>query len=158
MRASSDFTVVKVDVTIGDVSNEYEEASQGAFVSFAVDGTNSVICNHWTNMLKEVRFLCDPSNLPSNELVRITHNGSGELYEQLPDGSLQLITTADYPANEISQKCFKLHAHGGSSEFMGERIAIEHLSSGAIDDAPYTVLEIKLVPDYDRNLFSGILI
>ena len=151
MRASSDFTVVKVDVTIGDVSNEYEEASQGAFVSFAVDGTNSVICNHWTNMLKEVRFSCDPSNLPSNELVRITHNGCGELYEQLPDGSLQLITAVDYPANEISQKCFKLHGHGGSSEFMGERIAIEHLSSGAIDEAPYTVLEIKLVPDYDRN-------
>ena len=151
MCASSDFTVVKVDVTIGDVSNEYEEASQGAFVSFAVDGTNSVICNHWTNMLKEVRFSCDPSNLPSNELVRITHNGCGELYEQLPDGSLQLITAVDYPANEISQKCFKLHGHGGSSEFMGERMAIEHLSSGAIDEAPYTVLEIKLVPDYDRN-------
>ena len=151
MRASSDFTVVKVDVTIGDVSDEYEEASQGAFVSFAVDGTNSVICNHWTNMLKEVRFSCDPSNLPSNEVVRITHNGCGELYEQLPDGSLQLITAVDYQANEISQKCFKLYGHGGSSEFMGERITIEHLSSGAIDEAPYTVLEIKLVPDYDRN-------
>ena len=154
MKASSEFTVVKVDVTIGDVGEDKEE-TEGAFVSFAVDGTNTVICNHWTNMLKEVSFSCYPSNLPSNEVVRISNNGCGELYEQLPDGSLVLITAVDYQANEVSQKCFKLHGHSGSSEFMGEGISIEHLTSGAMDEAPYTVLEIKLVPDYDRNGVIG---
>ena len=151
MRASSDFTVVKVDVTIGGVADEYEEASQGAFVSFALDGADSVICNHWTNMLQEVRFSCNPINLPSNELVRITNNGCGELYEQLPDDSLILITEAEYQANEISERRFKLHGHSASSVFMEEKISIEHISSGAVDEAPYTVLEINLVPDYDRN-------
>jgi hypothetical protein len=66
-----------------------------------------------------------------------------------------LITAVDYQANEVSQKCFKLHGHSGSSEFMGEGISIEHLTSGAMDEAPYTVLEIKLVPDYDRNGVIG---
>ena len=151
MKASSDFTVVKVDVTIGGVADEYEEASQGAFVSFALDGADSVICNHWTNMLQEVRFSCNPINLPSNELVRITNNGCGELYEQLPDDSLILITEAEYQANEISERRFKLHGHSASSVFMEEKISIEHISSGAVDEASYTVLEINLVPDYDRN-------
>ena len=124
---------------------------QGAFVSFALDGADSVICNHWTNMLQEVRFSCNPINLPSNELVRITNNGCGELYEQLPDDSLILITEAEYQANEISERRFKLHGHSASSVFMEEKISIEHISSGAVDEASYTVLEINLVPDYDRN-------
>ena len=149
--AASDFTVVKVDVTIGDVVDEKDEADMGAFVFYSMDSTNSVMSTCWTNSLVDVVFSCEPSNLPTNEMVLVANIGSGELYEQLPDKSLVLVESAYYPACEISNRIFKVHGHQASSAFAEDNISIEHITSGAKDIAPYTILDVKLIPDYDRN-------
>ena len=151
MKASSDFTVIKVDVTIGDVVDEKDEVDIGAFVSYSINGTNSTTSARWTNSLVDVVFSCEPSNLPTNEMVLVANIGNGELYEQLPDKSLVLVESAYYPACEISNRIFKMHGHQASSTFAEDNISIEHITSGAKDIAPYTILDVKLVPDYDRN-------
>ena len=151
-HSSTNFTVVKVDVKIGDVANEVDEVETGAFVPFEPDDINELLSSEWTNNLVDVSFLCEPADLPPEEVLEIANLGRGELYEQLEDGSLVLITKSSYPACEIENRRFKLHGHKSSINFMEEVISVIHVSSGARDETPYTVLaKPKLVPDYDRD-------
>jgi len=135
-----------------DGLSDAEEATTGAFVQYVPDGTNRLFSAQWTNMLVDVSFSCEPSNLPQEEMLQIAKIGCGELYEVLPDDSLSLIVATNYPANGIRNRRFKLHGHAPSANFKAEAISVTHLSSGAADEAPYTVLgRPKLVPDYDRD-------
>ena len=91
-----------------------------------------------------VTFSCEPTDLPTNEVVTITSSGPGELYEELSSGELVLITAASYPACELAGHKFKLHGHGASSSLRDGIVEIVHKTSGACDQANYTVLKVDL--------------
>ncbi len=140
---TTNFTVVKVDVTIASVGEDKEE-TEGAFVQYVPD-TNGCITVEGTNQMKKVAvtFSCFPTNLPPNEVVDITSSGPGELYEELTGGEFVLITTTNYPACDLSSHKFKLHGHDGSGSLRNGIIKIVHSNSHAIDEAKYTVFGIK---------------
>ena len=70
MRASSDFTVVKVDVTIGKVGEDKEE-TEGAFVPYVADTSDGLLSEEGTNALVAVSIKCEPE-LPPNEVITIS--------------------------------------------------------------------------------------
>lgn len=108
-----------------------------------VEGTNKMIA---------VTFSCEPTDLPTNEVVTITSSGPGELYEALTGGELVLITTTNYPACELSGRQFKLHGHQKSGMYKDGEVVARHENSGATDKVAFTVLgRPRLVPDYNRD-------
>ena len=139
---TTNFTVVKVDVAIGGVGEDKEE-TEGAFVQFVPD-SDGAITEEGTNKMVAVTFSCLPA-LPAGEMVTVTHSGEGELYEELANGELVEVTTADYPACEIGSRVFKLHGHDISWEMCDGEIRITHNLSGASDVARYTDFSISLV-------------
>ena len=139
---TTNFTVVKVDVAIAGVDEDKEE-TEGAFVQYAPDTTNGLITVEGTNQMVGVTFSCEPTDLPTNEVVTITSSGPGELYEELANGELVLITTTNYPACELAGRKFKLHGHDGSGSLRDGRIRIVQPTSHAIDEATFTIFGIK---------------
>ncbi len=112
----------------------------GAPRAYVAD-TNDVITVVGTNAMAKVRFTCTPDNLPSNEMVTVSNGGHGELY--LKEGNvLHLVTSNSFPACEIATKDFRLHGHTASGAERDGTITIEHQSSGAKDQAFYTVAAI----------------
>ena len=104
-NCTTNFTVVKVDVTIGNIGEEKEE-SGGAFAQCVPDAESGDISADGTNKFVSVRFTCEPHNLPDYEQVNISCTGPGELYEKLPSGELVRVVSKNYSANEISSLCF----------------------------------------------------
>lgn len=149
-NCTTNFTVVKVDVTIGGVGEEKEE-KEGAFIPFVRDETNGVISVEGTNKFVSVRFTCEPHNLPDNEQVNISCTGPGELYEKSPSGELVRVESKNYSANEISRFEFALHGHEASESCKDGLIKIEHPTSGATDLARYTSVFLGL----KKVSFSG---
>ena len=147
---TTNFTVVAVDVTIGSVGENKEE-KEGAFVQYVPD-TNGVIGVEGTNKMVEVKFTCNPTNLPANEMVTVSHTGQGELYEVLQSGELLKVTSATYPACEIANRKFKLHGHSPSMNIRDGKIEIRHSSSSAKDMANYSVVLVDLDVDSDNDL------
>ena len=141
---STNFTVVKVDVTIAGVDEDKEE-TEGAFVPFVPDSANGLITVEGTNQMKKVAvtFSCAPMNLPTKEVVTIENSGPGQLYEEA-GGDLVLITAMNYPACELSSHKFFLHGHEASAVMCNGVISISHLTSGAIDKAKYSDVRLCL--------------
>lgn len=137
-NCTTNFTVVKVDVTIGGVGEEKEE-KEGAFIQYVADATNGVISVDGTNKFVSVRFTCEPHDLPENEQVNISCKGPGELYEKLPSGELVRVESKNYLANEISGFEFVLHGHEVSGFCKDGEIQIAHPTSGAVDVCKYAV-------------------
>ena len=142
-NCTTNFTVVKVDVTIGGVDEEKEE-KEGAFIQYVADAANGDISVEETNKLVSVRFTCEPHDLPENEQVNISCTGPGELYEKLPSGELVRVESKNYLANEISRFEFALHGHEVSGFCKDGLIKIEHLASEAVDVVKYTCVKVNL--------------
>ena len=140
-NCTTNFTVVKVDVTIDGVDEEHEEV-EGTFLQYVPD-TNGVISVEGTNRMVNVSFSCEPA-LPTNELVTVSCAGPAELYEKLVTGELVKMTSTNYPACELSCHHFKLHGHQASSGVRDGGIRIVHPTSGAADVARYTVVDVDL--------------
>ena len=149
-NCTTNFTVVKVDVTIGGVGEDKEE-TEGAFVQYVQDAANGVISVEGTNKMVSVSFSCLPNNLPTNEVVTISCTPPGELYEVLFSGELLRITSTNYPACEIAGHQFMLHGHDVSAGFRDGQVMIAHKKSGAIDMAKYTVINARV----KKVSFSG---
>lgn len=149
IRASKRFTVVKVEVKVGDVGEDKEE-SEGTFIPYVADN-DGLISVEGTNKLVAVSITCEPE-LPRNEMVTVLHTGQGELYEVLQSGELLKVTSAIYPACEIANRKFKLHGHSPSMNIRDGKIEIRHSSSSAKDMANYSVVLVDLDVDSDNDL------
>ncbi len=141
-NCTTNFTVVKVDVTIGGVDEDKEE-TEGAFIPYVPDSDGAISEEGKAKMIP-VTFSCLPA-LPAGEMVTVTHSGEGELYEELANGELVEVTATDYPACEIGSRVFKLHGHDMSWDMCDGAITITHNLSGASDVARYTDFSISLV-------------
>lgn len=139
---STNFTVVKVGVQIGEVG-EGKEEGEGAFVQYVPDELDGGITADGTNKMVAVSFLCEPE-LPAGETVTVSLSGPGELYEKLPGGELVKTTSRSYPASGMGDRVFRLHGHTTSSAPRDGQIRIEHLTIGAVDASKYTVVNVDL--------------
>ena len=154
-NCTTNFTVVKVDVTIGGVGEDKEE-TEGAFIPYVADATNGVISVEGTNKLVLVRLTCEPGNLPTNEMVRVLCAGPAELYQKLSDGELVRVVSTNYFANEISNLEFVLHGHAASGSCKDGEIQIEHPTSGAVDVAKYTSVKVNVeITDFPTKTLLG---
>ena len=154
-NCTTNFTVVKVDVTIGGVDEEKEE-KEGAFIPYVADATNGVISVEGTNKLVLVKLTCEPDNLPTNEIVRVLCAGPAELYQKLSDGELVRVVSTNYFANEISNLEFVLHGHVASGSCKDGEIQIEHPTSGAVDVAKYTSVKVNVeITDFPTKTLLG---
>ena len=147
----TNFTVVAVNVEINGVKEEKEE-TEGAFIPYVADATNDVISVEGTNKLVEVKFTCEPKNLPNNEMVKVSCSTPGELYERLANGDLIKITSTNYPACEIGSRQFYLHGHKVSKSLRNGKLEITHPTSHAKDEARYSVVQVDLDVDSDNDL------
>jgi hypothetical protein len=154
-NCTTNFTVVKVDVTIGGVEEEKEE-KEGAFIPYVADATNGVISVEGTNKLVLVKLTCEPGNLPTNEMVRVLCTGPAELYQKLSDGELVRVVSTNYFANEISNLEFVLHGHVASGSCKDGEIQIEHPTSGGVDVAKYTSVKVNVeITDFPTKTLLG---
>jgi len=153
--ATTNFTVVKVDVMLNNVGEEDEETI-GAFFSYVADVANDVWSAKGTNELKSVSIKCWPENLPTQEIVTVSV-ASGYLFQK--DGDDYIPAKSSYPACEISTNKFFFHAHTTSVSIRDGIIEVKHIGSGAVDKAKYTVIEvISIEPEpaeFLENYYSG---
>ena len=139
---TTNFTVVKVDVTIGDVGEDKEE-TEGAFVQFVPDAPGGLWTSEGTNALVNVSIMCEPE-LPTNETVSITAP-EGALYARLNGKYYAMPGEFDFPAHSLTNVAFFLHGHDESSTMTDKVVAVTHRTSGAKDVAKYTNISISLV-------------
>lgn len=153
-NATTNFTVVKVDVTIDDVKEDTEE-TEGAFVAYAED-TNGVWTVQGTNALAVVSIQCFPEDLPDGETITISAP-SKFLYELIDDQYVEAQTS--YKAREINTNRFYLHGHAVSGGLKDKESVIEHNGSGAKGRAKFTVIQVVCIepePDtYLENYYVG---
>ena len=142
---STNFTVVKVDVKIGDV-DENKEESEGSFalyVSDELDELNGSITVEGTNKMVAVSFSCEPK-LPGGETVTVSFSGAGELYEKLANGELVKVTAKSFPASGITSRAFRLHGHDVSSVMMDVAFDVTHSLSSATDKSYASFLGVEI--------------
>ena len=147
---TNNFTVVKVDVVIDDLSESLEE-EEGAFTYYVPDGDAPIWAEEWTNSLKDVSITCEPHDGEmSNQIVRLKFPEK-HLYAKNKDGVYVEAKTA-YTVEELNKTKFKLHGHKKSGSYKDKEIVAIHEKSLAIDKAKFTVFgRPLLVPDYDRK-------
>jgi hypothetical protein len=145
LSATTNFTVVKVDVTV-DGLNEEKEEKVGACLEYQADATNDIWTAEGTNALKGVSIHCWPLDLPANEMIKI-EAPDGFLYEKV--GEEYTLAQTSYKACEVSQKQFFLHGHVASSGLRDKTITVTHENSGAKDMAKFTVLEVEIVVELE---------
>jgi RHS repeat-associated protein len=131
LSASTNFTVVRVDVAIAGTSEETEEAvgAKALFFEDNPDGTLSSLAK--TNMVG-VSITCTPANLPYGERVTI-EAPVDSLY--VKDGTNYVAAVESYEASEINSKEFFIHGH----DVTAFEIVVTHPASQAKDKAKVTV-------------------
>ena len=137
---TTNFTVVKVDVTIGVVGEDKEE-KEGAFVQYVAD-TNGLMTVEGTNKMVAVSFSCEPE-LHTNETVSITAPEEA-LYARLNGKYYAMPGEFDFPAHLLRDVEFFLHGHDESSTMTDKVVAVTHRPSGAKDVAKYTSVKLRV--------------
>ena len=141
---TTNFTVVKVDVTIGGIG-ETEEEPKGAFVQFAPDAPNGQWTEEGSNVLVNVSITCEPTNLPPSEVVSVTvqdkslyalHRRKGR-YVAVPNGF-------NFAADIVGRVPFFLHGHEESGTLTNKAIDVKHKTSEARDLAKYTNAKLRV--------------
>ena len=165
----TNFTIVAVDVTIdmadcekktdtdkllGYAWSESEkiEETQGAFIHYEDDHGMEPFSPRGSNALTRVWFSVMPANLPNDDKIHLSFPEKA-LWEGSQSRGKMVYTPArpEYTVGELKDKIFFLHGHKPSKTICDHEITIEHEKSGAKDRAKYTVVELDLVPDFDRD-------
>lgn len=165
----TNFTIVAVDVTIamadcekktdtdkllGYAWSESEkiEETQGAFIHYEDDHGMEPFSPRGSNALTRVWFSVMPANLPNDDKIHLSFPEKA-LWEGSQSRGKMVYTPArpEYTVGELKDKIFFLHGHKPSETICDHEISIEHEKSGAKDCAKYTVVELDLVPDFDRD-------
>ena len=141
-NCTTNFTVVKVDVTIGGVDEEKEE-TEGAFVQYVADAANGEWTARETNALVAVSITCEPENLPEDEMVTISAPEKS-LYIRYRGKYHAIPEEAEFPAYLLSDVEFVLHGHVESRGLRDREIKVEHRKSGAIDLAKFTNVKLRV--------------
>lgn len=150
----TNFTVVKVDVTIDGVGEDKEE-SVGAFAKLDItDFSGKEYDPDDMGWLKPILITCKPEDLPDNEFVKIS---GGLIYELKDDGKLYL-AKEEYVANTLKDRTFYLQGNSASQSLADKEIIVTHETSQAIDKAAFTVVNIILEPitSYPSHNSSGL--
>lgn len=159
--ATTNFTVVKVDVTIGNLNDETKEETTGAFIAYSPKSEQESFPTEfdlYSEVGTPVKITCEPDNLPDSEMIAVSCSGPGVLYECTPGDEAEpgeyRRAKQSYPANEIGSVQFYLLG----SELAGNggigTILVSHAGSGAKDRARYSVAAIKL-QEASAQLYSG---
>jgi hypothetical protein len=136
LSTSTNFTVVKVDVTIGGILEEKEE-SEGAYLAY--QPYDPMWIDEIEGKLLTVSIKCWPTDLPPTEMVNI-EAPEGFLYEKV--GAEYTLAKTSYKACEINQKQFILHGHLTSEGLLDRSIIVTHETSKAKDMAKFTVFDV----------------
>ena len=136
LSATTNFTVVRVDVAIAGTSEETEE-TEGAKVLFYADNPDGTLSSLAQADMAGVSITCTPSNLPYGE--RVTVEAPADcLYVR--DGTNYVAAAGSYEASEIGSKEFFLHGH----DVTAFEILVTHPASQAKDKAKVTVFDNPL--------------
>ena len=165
----TNFTIVAVDVTIdmadcekktpddellGYAWSESEkiEETQGAFIHYEDDLGMEPFSPRGSNALTRVWFSVMPANLPNDDKIHLSFPEKA-LWEGSQSRGKMVYAPAkpEYTVGALKNKIFFLHGHKPSETICDHEITIEHEKSGAKDCAKYTVVELDLVPDFDRD-------
>jgi hypothetical protein len=138
LSTTTNFTVVKVDVTIGEIGEDKEEMA-GAYIGFEADDQEGSLTTEGKSALKNVSLKCWPENLPTNEIIKI-EAPEGFLYEKIGDVYTNALTF--YQASELNKKQFFLHGHVTSGGLSDKVIVVTHETSKATDMAKFTVFDV----------------
>ena len=141
-NCTTNFTVVKVDVTIGGVGEDKEE-TEGAFVQYILDAANGQWTEEGTNALVAVSITCEPENLPTNEVVTISAPAKS-LYIRRRGKYYAISEETEFPAYLLSGVEFVLHGHEESGGLRDREIKVEHRKSGAVDLAKFTNVKLRV--------------
>lgn len=152
-QVTNRFTIVKLDVQIGEDDNEKTEETEG-YNLYEVPDRGGEWTEEGTNALVQVTITCDPhdSKMLSE---RVTVEVRDELlYEcKTVNGKKEYTRAkASYTVRELLKTEFFLHGHSRSDKYLGDAIKVSHPTSGAVDLAKFTIFGRPwLVPDYDRK-------
>lgn len=151
-QVTNRFTIVKVDVQIGEEVTEETEETVGSFL-YEVPDRGGKWTEEGTNALVQVKITCEPSDgKMASEKIQIAVR-EGLLYEYTGTGAKRKFWKAksSYTVRELKKTRFVLHGHSRSEKYRGDEIRVTHPTSGAVDVAKFTVFGRPwLVPDYDR--------
>ena len=149
-NATTNFTVVKVDVTIDGVGEDKEE-TEGTFIIYVAD-ENGKLSEEGKKALVDVSITVTPTEgMPSDDKVKI-EVPDGFLWEK--NGSAYTVAKDSYLASEIKDKSFFLHGHEPSKTLRDGVVTVTHLASGATDASKFTVCSVQ-VDSVDERFAPG---
>ena len=156
---TNNFTVVKVDVEIempdakNAEENEAIEEKYGAYILYEKDYDEySPFSPRAVDSLRKVTFKITPEDIPETDEIEIKVDEKC-LYEREVKKNVTnyFEAASSYRYGDLKKKKFVLHGHAKSDALRDKQIEITHPKSGAIDRAKFTVVEMDLIPDYDRD-------
>lgn len=148
--AKTNFTIVRVDVQIGDV-DEANEEERGEWLYWIPDDPGGEFTEEGTNALVDVSVVCEPvDGAMASTSVRLDF--PEHLLFVLEEDGTYTEAKKTYLVKDLGKKRFRLHGHRRSEKYLGDEIVVTHEISGAVDKAKFTVFGRPwLIPDYDRD-------
>ena len=107
-NCTTNFTVVKVDVQLGNLGESSDETVIPD-IYYCIDNEDGTLKQRAIDNLCKVRVSCEP-NLPVSEYVDLTLSEYAVLYEKIDDGRLSWARSA-HKCCEIGAKKFFVHGH-----------------------------------------------
>lgn len=156
---TNNFTVVKVDVEIempdakNAEENESIEEKYGAYILYEKDYEEySPFSPRAVDSLRKVTFKITPEDIPETDEIEIKVDEKCLYEREVKKNVTNYFEAASrYRYGDLKKKKFVLHGHAKSDALRDKQIEITHPKSGAIDRAKFTVVEMDLIPDYDRD-------
>lgn len=142
--ATTNFTIVKVDVTIGG-SGESSEENPGAYVGIGYREPEEI--PQWEfGSLKSVSFSIFPKDIPGNSPVSTVCSEQGGVYKTIGWNGWESLNRAKLPVTvgEVND-CGDLSFHGiaPSESLQDGTLSISHEASGASDQSKFTTVSIE---------------
>ena len=140
---TTNFTVVKLDVQLPNVSEE-EEETVGLEIPYFPDTTGGSLSSKARAALVPLTITCEPDDVTG----RIEIEAPEKLvYEKR--GNSYVAASRYYWVSDLKDKSFFVHGHAPSSARGDQAITVRHLPSGAVDRVCVTVCEYTFTVNVD---------
>lgn len=150
--ATTNFTIVKVDVELAQMPEDLEEKEGAVMVRLDSNPLDQPHC------LQFLKVVCSPGDLPNSEMISLIGVGMNLLVQNKSEngGSFWHAAFPTYRANEIGSRVFAAYSKNLSTQPKSSFVRATHSGSGSTDRSIATIIDLDFSVKTETAFLDGL--